>query len=101
MVRRLGRIPRAASLVSILYVLTVCKLAGHASGETTVVYIQVLDSGGCPVRSPLDQLPSRRPAGIDGGRMPSIPATASASISPQLLVAQPLTEKRPPQIPPR
>ena len=71
---------------------TVQELLGHASVETTMIYTHVLESGRCPVRSPLDQLLANRPAGIDGGRTPPIPSPAPASISPQAVVPQPLTE---------
>jgi integron integrase len=40
---------------------TVQEPLGHASVETTTIYTHVLNSGRCPVRSPLDQL--QRPPG--------------------------------------
>jgi site-specific recombinase XerD len=36
---------------------TVQELRGHASVETTMIYTHVLNTGRCPVRSPLDQFP--------------------------------------------
>jgi site-specific recombinase XerD len=39
---------------------TVQELLGHASVETTMISTHVLNSGRCPVRSPLDRL---RPPG--------------------------------------
>src|SRR5205807_8171677 len=35
---------------------TVQELLGHTNVETTMIYTHVLNSGRCPVRSPLDQL---------------------------------------------
>src|SRR5262245_38417684 len=49
-----------------------------------MVYTHVLNNGRCPVRSPLDQLATGRPAVIDGGRMQSIIAPTDGSGSPQL-----------------
>jgi integron integrase len=51
---------------------TVQELLGHQSVETTMIYTHVLNTGRCPVRSPLDQWP---PAGIDCKALQSIPET--------------------------
>lgn len=59
---------------------TVQELLGHSSVETTMVYTHVLNTGRCPVRSPLDQ--PVRPV-IDGGAPPSIAGSPRFAAVPQ------------------
>jgi len=69
------------------------ELLGHASVERTLIYSHALESGRCPVRSPLDPFPTRRPAAINGNRFPPIPNPATAANSAQTTAAQTVTER--------
>jgi integron integrase len=69
---------------------TVQELLGHSSVETTMIYTHVLQSGRCPVRSPLDQL---RPGVIDGKPSPSITGPTILAPPPQPPAPQPITAK--------
>jgi len=59
---------------------TVQELLGHTSVETTMIYTHVLESGRCPVRSPLDQLGASGP--VIGGK--ESPSNRAAPADPQV-----------------
>src|SRR5262249_2633835 len=77
---------------------TVQELLGHSSVETTMVYTHVLESGRCPVRSPLDQPTTNQPPLIGGKISPSITGPVP---TPQPLATPLLAGKNPPQNHPR
>ena len=77
---------------------TVQELLGHSSVETTMLYTHVLESGRCPVRSPLDQLPTGQPRVIGGNISPPITGLAP---TPQPLTTLSLASKNPCQDQPR
>jgi hypothetical protein len=74
---------------------TVQELLGHSSVETTMIYTHVLESGRCPVRSPLDQLAATKPPVIGGNALPSIRALIPPAPVAQRVPHQTLGEKKP------
>ena len=68
---------------------TVQELLGHNSVETTMIYTHVLNTGRCPVRSPLDQL-GGAPAVFGGGALPPNTGQPKEPPGPQQLPPAPL-----------
>ena len=70
---------------------TVQELLGHVSVETTMVYTHVLNSGRCPVRSPLDQQPPL----LHGSPLPTITGERSTRNPVQASAPMPFAAYRP------
>jgi hypothetical protein len=67
---------------------------GHSSVETTMIHTHVLDSGRCPVRSPLDLLTAAKLPVIGGESLPSITAIVPPTPIAQCLPLHGVGEKK-------
>jgi hypothetical protein len=67
------------------------ELLGHVSVETTMIYTRVLNTGRCPVRSPLDQPPPV----LHGSQPPTITGAQGSATKPQAPVPKPLAANQP------
>ena len=80
---------------------SVQELLGDRSVESTMIYMPNLDSGRCPMRSPLGQLAANWSPVIDGRILPPIAALPHSSPGLQDLPQHEVGEKNPPTTVPR